>query len=75
MDDPATGWPAPDRTLDRVGTVETRGTKGPATSTASSGNGAAWSLAVTVRSPCDNGWVGPVPMRCQIPGVTSESTS
>lgn len=49
MDDPATGWPAPGRTLDRVGTVETRGTKGPATSTASSGNGVAWSRAVTVR--------------------------
>ena len=25
-----------------------------------------------VQSPCDNGWVGPVPMRRQIPGVTSE---
>ena len=49
MDDPATGWPAPGRTLDRVGTVETRGTKGPATSTASSSKAAAWSRPVTVR--------------------------
>ena len=49
MDDPATGWPSPGRTLDQAGTVETRGTRGPATSTASSGKAAAWSRAATVR--------------------------
>ena len=49
MDDPATGWHAPGRTLDRVGTVETRGTTGPATSTASSSKAAAWSRPTTVR--------------------------